>query len=237
VRVYAGKLKAKEGLFNSSKMVKDRPTRLMRIAAEEMAEVDHISGETHVPCPPDFVRSKQCFPAGEIGAVMGLKHTQTGDTLLSGSNKNRTVLPSVEVLLLLVLLVLLVLLLLLLLVLLLLLLLVLLLVLLVLLLLLLPLLPLLLPRLLLVVLLLPRCRCCCWWWWWCCRCCCCWWWWCCRAAAAAAAGGGGAAAAAAGGGAAAMPHISPIILCFALLSHFPTDSCSRIYMRRRANVN
>jgi predicted membrane GTPase involved in stress response len=51
---------------------------LVQIAADEMVEVESIS-------------------AGEIGAVMGLKHTQTGDTLLASNNKP-TVLPSVEVL-------------------------------------------------------------------------------------------------------------------------------------------
>ncbi len=64
VRVYSGTLKSGETIFNSTKRRKERVTKLMRMHANKQELVDEIR-------------------AGDIGAVVGLKSTTTGDTLLS----------------------------------------------------------------------------------------------------------------------------------------------------------
>ncbi|KAL6057392.1 Ribosome-releasing factor 2, mitochondrial [Balamuthia mandrillaris] len=61
-RVYSGKLRSGVTLFNSTRGVKERISKLMSIHAEEMIEVPHIN-------------------TGDIGAAVGLKETCTGDTV------------------------------------------------------------------------------------------------------------------------------------------------------------
>jgi len=62
VRVYSGVLNASSGVVNSTKGRKERIGRLMRMRANQREELTEI-------------------PAGEIGAIIGLKQTFTGDTL------------------------------------------------------------------------------------------------------------------------------------------------------------
>jgi len=61
-RVYSGKVTSNSAVFNSSKRSKERIGRLIRMYADRREEVDEIT-------------------AGDIGAVLGLKNTFTGDTL------------------------------------------------------------------------------------------------------------------------------------------------------------
>lgn len=79
-RVYSGVLHAKSPLVNVSRGgMKERLTRLMHVSAEDQEAVDFIS-------------------AGHIGAAVGLKHTFTGDTLVSAKEMTGqcVVLPGVQ---------------------------------------------------------------------------------------------------------------------------------------------
>ena len=62
VRVYAGTLKSGSYVFNSVAGEKERIGRLLQMHANNRTEIEEI-------------------PAGNIGAVIGLKYTKTGDTL------------------------------------------------------------------------------------------------------------------------------------------------------------
>ncbi|TES90458.1 MAG: elongation factor G [Anaerolineales bacterium] len=62
VRVYSGKITTKSNVFNSSKKKRERIGRLIRMYADHREDVDEIK-------------------AGDIGAVLGLKVSFTGDTL------------------------------------------------------------------------------------------------------------------------------------------------------------
>ncbi|KAE9339773.1 Elongation factor G [Phytophthora fragariae] len=79
-RVYSGVLSAKSQLLNASRGgTKERLTRLMHVAADDQEAVESIS-------------------AGHIGAAVGLKHTFTGDTLVSAKNAaHQFVLPGVQI--------------------------------------------------------------------------------------------------------------------------------------------
>ncbi|KAG6955380.1 hypothetical protein JG688_00011889 [Phytophthora aleatoria] len=79
-RVYSGVLNAKSQLINASRGgTKERLTRLMHVAADDQEAVEFIS-------------------AGHIGAAVGLKHTFTGDTLVSGKDAaHLMVLPGVQI--------------------------------------------------------------------------------------------------------------------------------------------
>jgi elongation factor G len=61
-RVYSGKISAGSYMFNSSTGKKERISRILRMHANQREEVDEMS-------------------AGEIGALVGMKYTTTGDTL------------------------------------------------------------------------------------------------------------------------------------------------------------
>jgi len=61
-RFYSGMIKAGSYVLNSTKNKKERVGRLLRMHANKREEVDE-------------------FYSGEIGAIVGLKHTLTGDTL------------------------------------------------------------------------------------------------------------------------------------------------------------
>jgi elongation factor G len=61
-RVYSGKISSNSAVFNTSKRKRERIGRLIRMYADRREEVEEIS-------------------AGDIGAVLGLKETFTGDTL------------------------------------------------------------------------------------------------------------------------------------------------------------
>ncbi len=68
IRVYRGSLKSGSYVLNSTKEKKERIGRIMKMHAIKREEVDEIY-------------------AGEIGAVVGLKNTTTGDTLCSEKEK------------------------------------------------------------------------------------------------------------------------------------------------------
>ncbi|PLB43224.1 translation elongation factor G2 [Aspergillus steynii IBT 23096] len=64
VRVYSGSLDRNSTLFNTNLNVSERAPRLLKMYANDAVEVDSI-------------------PEGHIGVVVGLKHTRTGDTLVT----------------------------------------------------------------------------------------------------------------------------------------------------------
>ena len=68
VRVYSGILKKGSYVYNASKDKKERISRLIVLKADDRIEVDELR-------------------AGDLGAVLGLKDTFTGDTLCDDSSK------------------------------------------------------------------------------------------------------------------------------------------------------
>jgi elongation factor G len=75
IRVYSGILNAGSYVYNSTKDIKERVGRLLKMHANKREEVKEVS-------------------AGDIAAVVGLKHTLTGDTLCD--EKNPIILESME---------------------------------------------------------------------------------------------------------------------------------------------
>ncbi len=67
IRVYSGKLTSGSYVYNSSKGIRERVGRLVRMHANERNEIDEVC-------------------AGDIAAVVGLKNTTTGNTLCDESN-------------------------------------------------------------------------------------------------------------------------------------------------------
>ncbi len=67
VRVYSGKLDAGSYIYNSTKGKRERIGRIMRISAAQREEVKELK-------------------AGDIGALIGMKFTTTGDTLCDDKN-------------------------------------------------------------------------------------------------------------------------------------------------------
>jgi len=67
-RVYSGKVKKGSFIYNSSKDKEERVSRILLMHANHREETDELS-------------------AGDIGALVGLKDTTTGDTLCDSSNK------------------------------------------------------------------------------------------------------------------------------------------------------
>jgi elongation factor G len=66
VRIYSGVLKSGSYIYNVNKNSKDRVSRLVRLRANKKEEVDSLS-------------------AGDIGAIVGLKEPNTGDTICDES--------------------------------------------------------------------------------------------------------------------------------------------------------
>ena len=64
VRMYSGILEKGSYVLNSTKDAKERISRLVVLKADDREEVDQLR-------------------AGDLGAVLGLKNTTTGDTLCS----------------------------------------------------------------------------------------------------------------------------------------------------------
>lgn len=75
VRVYSGILKNGSYVFNSTQNVRERVNRLVKIHADHKEQVDEIS-------------------AGNLGAIIGLKKSGTGDTLCD--EKNQIILEKME---------------------------------------------------------------------------------------------------------------------------------------------
>ncbi|MFA6977244.1 MAG: elongation factor G, partial [Mesotoga sp.] len=68
LRVYSGSLEKGSYVFNTNKNVKERISRLLFMHADKREEVDYIR-------------------AGDIVAVVGLKNSMTGETVVSGDDK------------------------------------------------------------------------------------------------------------------------------------------------------
>ncbi len=77
VRVYSGSLKAGSYVYNSTKGKKERVGRLLRMHANHREEVEELT-------------------AGDLGAVVGLKDTVTGDTLV-GDGDDPIILESIDI--------------------------------------------------------------------------------------------------------------------------------------------
>ncbi len=67
IRVYSGRLSAGSYIYNSTKNRRERIGRIMRISAAQRQEVNELK-------------------AGDIGALIGMKYTTTGDTLCDEAN-------------------------------------------------------------------------------------------------------------------------------------------------------
>jgi elongation factor G len=67
VRVYSGSLQSRKPLFNTSKQKKDIPNQVLHINADDLSQSTSIE-------------------AGNIGCIVGLKNTATGDTLVAASS-------------------------------------------------------------------------------------------------------------------------------------------------------
>ncbi|GGN06748.1 elongation factor G [Thermus composti] len=77
IRVYSGTITSGSYVYNTTKGRKERVARLLRMHANHREEVEELK-------------------AGDLGAVVGLKETITGDTLV-GENAPRVILESIEV--------------------------------------------------------------------------------------------------------------------------------------------
>ncbi|KAK5576607.1 hypothetical protein RB653_007751 [Dictyostelium firmibasis] len=67
-RVYSGILKAGSTIYNSTRKLKERATKLLQVSASEMDDIQELK-------------------AGDIGAIIGLKNVSTGDTLVRDFEK------------------------------------------------------------------------------------------------------------------------------------------------------
>lgn len=67
IRVYSGKIKQNSSVYNASKDKKERIGRLLRMYADRREDIEELS-------------------AGDIGAILGLKFSFTGDTLCDPTN-------------------------------------------------------------------------------------------------------------------------------------------------------
>lgn len=70
VRVYAGQLNERAQLWNSTTHTKERANKLLQMYAMDVEEIPHIT-------------------KGNIGVILGLKDTRTGDTLLDAHDPRR----------------------------------------------------------------------------------------------------------------------------------------------------
>ncbi|KAI0036754.1 P-loop containing nucleoside triphosphate hydrolase protein [Vararia minispora EC-137] len=64
VRVYSGTLRTQSILWNPTRNAKERVSKLLLLYASEAVEIDEL-------------------PFGSVGVILGMRHTRTGDTLLS----------------------------------------------------------------------------------------------------------------------------------------------------------
>ena len=69
VRVYSGSIKRQSMLFNTNLQIPERAPQLLKVYASDSVQIDAI-------------------PAGQIGVIPGLRHTRTGDTLVSYTGAN-----------------------------------------------------------------------------------------------------------------------------------------------------
>ena len=71
VRVYSGRIQRQSVLFNTNLQISERAPQLLKMYASDAVQIDAI-------------------PAGQIGVIPGLKHTRTGDTLISYAGASST---------------------------------------------------------------------------------------------------------------------------------------------------
>ena len=69
VRVYSGVITPRSVLFNNNLQISERAPQLLKMYASDSVQIDAI-------------------PAGQIGVIPGLRHTRTGDTLISYTGAN-----------------------------------------------------------------------------------------------------------------------------------------------------
>ena len=69
VRVYSGSIRCGTDLYNTNLQVSERAQRLFKMYAQDSVDIQNL-------------------PAGQIGVIPGLKHTRTGDTLISYAGVN-----------------------------------------------------------------------------------------------------------------------------------------------------
>ena len=69
VRVYSGSIRCGTNLYNTNLQVSERVQRLFKMYAQDSVDIQNL-------------------PAGQIGVIPGLKHTRTGDTLISYAGVN-----------------------------------------------------------------------------------------------------------------------------------------------------
>ena len=69
VRVYSGSIRRGTNLYNTNLQVSERAQRLLKMYAQDSVDIQNL-------------------PAGQIGVIPGLKHTRTGDTLISYAGVN-----------------------------------------------------------------------------------------------------------------------------------------------------
>ncbi|KAL8792490.1 MAG: hypothetical protein Q9195_004946 [Heterodermia aff. obscurata] len=69
VRVYSGSIRCGTNLYNTNLQVSERAQRLLKMYAQDSVDIQNL-------------------PAGQIGVIPGLKHTRTGDTLISYAGVN-----------------------------------------------------------------------------------------------------------------------------------------------------
>ncbi|MCJ1280359.1 Ribosome-releasing factor 2, mitochondrial [Puttea exsequens] len=69
VRVYSGSITRQSLLYNTNLQISERAPQLLKMYASDAVQIDNI-------------------PAGQIGVIPGLRHTRTGDTLISYSGSN-----------------------------------------------------------------------------------------------------------------------------------------------------
>lgn len=69
VRVYSGSIKRNSSLWNSNLQISEKSPRILQMLASKAIEINQIN-------------------TGQIGVVVGLKHTRTGDTLISYTSFN-----------------------------------------------------------------------------------------------------------------------------------------------------
>jgi elongation factor G len=77
-RVYSGRLRLKEPLWNSTRARKEKVQRLLQIHANKTTEVEEVG-------------------VGDIAAAVGLKFTATGDTLVLADDKERVQLAGMQI--------------------------------------------------------------------------------------------------------------------------------------------
>jgi elongation factor G len=68
--LWSGTLSRQSALFNSSRGVKEKVSKLLLLYASEAEEVEEL-------------------PFGSVGVILGLKHTRTGDTLISTHGRSK----------------------------------------------------------------------------------------------------------------------------------------------------